>query len=54
MDDDLVPPARAANATPALAKDQQPRQPGQTEVSAAERQALLEEAEELTGDGRDR
>jgi hypothetical protein len=54
MDDDLVPPARAATPTPALAKDQQPRQPGHTEVSAAERQALLEEAEELTGDGRDR
>jgi len=54
MGTDVVPPELGADPAPATRADPQPRQPAETEVSAAERQALLEEAEELTGDGRDR
>lgn len=52
MGTDFVPAESTAVPTPR--EDQQPPSPAEPEVSAAERQALLEEAEELTGDGRDR
>lgn len=51
---DVVPPEQTADPAPTTRAHPQPRRPAETEVSAAERQALLEEAEELTGDGRDR